>query len=995
MWREMAATRLTSRRFVGRRAALDDLTAALGDAEAGEPRIAFVAGESGVGKTRLVTEFLAARAGAARVLLGQSAAGLGADLPFSPLRSALRTPLRDGDPELAEITGKAGPDLATLLADIPRAIDAREPHPLQDVDQGRTFEALLDVLERLSRRRPLILVLEDLHWADRSTRDFLIFLAGNLRDAQLMVLGTYRSDELYRRHPLLPMLAELERSWLTQRITLDRFTREELAEQLSDLLGAAPKHALVERLWARSNGNPLFTEELLAAGGDGDGPLPESLRHALMVRIDTLSPNTQNVLRATAVGHALDEEALGAVTSLDIAAVRDALREALANQVLVRHPDGSRYQFRHELLREAVADDLLPGEAADLNIAIADLLAGRNSPCAATVAQHYVDGGCAKHALPWLVAAAEDAEEVHAYGEAAEWWELASSLGERVARENGESLRDRVDLLTRAAEANLAAGAGRRARDLLRHALEDVDGDQDPEIASDLLLRLAQANWTIADGDAALAAYQQAIAHTSPDKATPARARALAWSAKILMLRGRFRESVDRADQALEVARKIGMRYVEASALNSRGVSLAGMGHGEEAIASMRESLDRSEGCWDDTMRAHANLADIYYMLGRVEDALASAREGLAATAAAGREAPWLSLTTADMLFELGEWDEARERIRAERPGGKGAGFSFFYRGMSAQLALAEGHTDAAWKTLEPALERSRSHRDVQWHAMLGEHAGETLRRARRFDAARQALDLAVELFSPPQGRPIEDHLRLSRLAATTAAVEADAAEEAEVLGHAEEAIAARERAERGIEHLRAALDERERPAPPEALANLAVGEAELARARGASDPSLWERAAASWTELHRPYRAALARWRQAEALVERGDRSGCAEALREVAVVADRLRARWLATEVAALAGRARIALQGEERTTPVPEPLADELGLTPRERQVLALVAQGATNREIGERLFMAEKTASVHVSRILAKLDVRSRTQAAAVAHRLGLVAEVVGA
>src|SRR5581483_4141415 len=179
--------------------------------------------------------------------------------------------------------------------------------------------------------------------------------------------------------------------------------------------------------------------------------------------------------------------------------------------------------------------------------------------------------------------------------------------------------------------------------------------------------------------------------------------------------------------------------------------------------------------------------------------------------------------------------------------------------------------------------------------------------RARRFDAAREALDLAVELFSPPQGRPIEDHLRLSRLAATTAAVEADAAEEAEVLGHEEEAIAARERAERRIEQLRAALDAREHPAPPEALAHLAVADAELARARGESDPELWERAAARWTELHRPYRAALARWRQAEALVERGDRSGCAEALGEAAAVADRLGARWLATEIAALAGRAR----------------------------------------------------------------------------------------
>jgi DNA-binding NarL/FixJ family response regulator len=995
MWREMAATRLTSRRFVGRREALDDLTAALQDAEAGEPRIAFVAGESGVGKTRLVTEFLAARAGAARVLLGQSAAGLGADLPFSPLRSALRTPLRDGDPELAEVTGTAGPDLTTLLSDLPRGASAREGHRLEDVEQGRTFEALLDVFERLSRSRPLLLVLEDLHWADRSTRDFLIFLAGNLRDAPLMVLGTYRTDELYRRHPLLPMLAELERSWLTRRITLDRFTQAELAEQLSDLLGSEPEAELVQRLWGRSSGNPLFTEELLAAGADGDGPLPESLRHALMVRIDSLSANAQVVLRAVAVGHALDEEALSAATSLDVATVREALREAMARQVLVVHRDGSRYQFRHELLREAVADDLLPGEAADLNLAIADLLAERDSPCSATVAQHYVDAGCATHAMPWLVKAADEAEDVHAFGEAAEWWELAASLGERLARENGEDLLNRVELLTRAAEANQAAGAGRRARDLLRRALEDVDADADPELASDLHLRIAQANWTIADGDGALAAYQQAIAYTSPEKATPARARALAWSAKILMLRGRLRESVDRAEQAIEAARATGLARVEGGALNSRGLSLTIMGYGEEGIASLSESLVRAEGCWDDSMRAYANRAEALHILGRIQDALAVAREGLHATAVAGREAPWVSLMAAEILFELGEWPEARERIFAERPGGKGAGFRFFHAGLGAELNLADGHTEAAWKRLEPAIERSRSSRDVQWHALLGTLAGETLRRARRFDAARQALDHALQRFAPPKGHPIEDVLRFAQLAATTAAVEADAAEEAEVLGHAEEAVAARDRAGERVDAVREAIAARERPAPPAALAHLAVAEAELARARGASDAELWERAADLWRDLRRPYRAALAAWRQAEAMVEHGDRPGAAVVLREAATVAEHLGARWLATEIAALAGQARIPLEGEEQPAAAPEPLADELGLTPRERQVLALVAQGATNREIGEQLYMAEKTASVHVSRILAKLDVRSRTQAAAVAHRLGLVAETMSA
>ncbi|MCW3063333.1 MAG: family ATPase, partial [Solirubrobacterales bacterium] len=789
MWGEMT-TRLTSRRFVGRRDALDELTSALQAAEGGEPRLVFVAGESGVGKTRLVTEFLAARAGSARVLIGQSPAGLGTDLPFSPLRSALRTPLRDGEVEVNEIAGAAGSELATLLADLPRGTAQRDAHRLDDVEQGRTFEALLEAFERLSRSRPLLLVLEDLHWADRSTRDFLVFLAGNLREGSMMVLGTYRTDELYRRHPLLPMLAELERSWLTRRITLERFTRAELAEQLSDLLGSSPEHDLVERLWGRSSGNALFTEELMAAGADGDGPLPDTLRHALMLRIDALSADSQVVLRAVAVGHVLDEETVATATELELGAVREALRDSLAHQVLARHRDGQRYQFRHELLREAVADDLLPGEAADLNLAIADKLAARPSPCSATVAQHYVDGGCARDALPWLCAAATEAEEVHAYAEAAEWWELAAKLADRVARDHGAELMNRAELLSHAADANQAAGDGRRARHLLHRALEEVDGDEEPELASDLLLRVAQASWSIADGDGALAAYRQALAYTSAEHATPARARALEWSAKILMLRGRLRESVERADQALAAARATGLQRLESGALNSRGISLAGLGYAEEGIESLRESLKLALdlGCFDDVMRAYSNLGDALNILGRTEEALAVTREGLAASAAAGRESPWISLTAAEMLFELGQWDEARERVAAERPGGKGAGFTFFFASAHAWLALADGHTEAAWKVLEPAIERSQSSRDVQWHALLGELGGETLRRSRRFDAARDVVDRALERFAHADGGPVEDLLRLTQLVATTAALEADTAEEAEVLGHSKEA---------------------------------------------------------------------------------------------------------------------------------------------------------------------------------------------------------------
>jgi DNA-binding NarL/FixJ family response regulator len=172
-----------------------------------------------------------------------------------------------------------------------------------------------------------------------------------------------------------------------------------------------------------------------------------------------------------------------------------------------------------------------------------------------------------------------------------------------------------------------------------------------------------------------------------------------------------------------------------------------------------------------------------------------------------------------------------------------------------------------------------------------------------------------------------------------------------------------------------------------------AVGIAELARARGRGDPKLWLAAAREWEAVERPYPAAVVRWRAAEAYVERGDRATAAEAAASGLGATRELGSRWLVDELTALAERARLDLERGAAADHPPAPpeqagAEDPFGLTARERQVLALLAEGATNRQIGAALFMAEKTASVHVSRILSKLGVRSRTQAAAVAHRLHL-------
>ena len=313
------ATRVTSTRLIGRTAELAELEAAFAAAADGHPSIAFVAGESGVGKSRLVSELSArAKARGARTLCGECVELGEGELPYAPLVAALRPLSRDGDPVLDEVGDAARAELATLLPEL-GARGRAPPRPDEGAGaaQRRLFEALLALLERLGREDPVLLLLEDIHWADSSTRAFLAFVARAMSTERVLAVCTYRSDELHRRHPLRPLLAELERDPSARRIELARLSRAELSEQLADILDArARAPTLVERLYGRSEGNPLFAEELLAAGGDGRGALPPTLRDALMVRTERLPEAAQEVLRVLAVAQRADHALLADASGL-------------------------------------------------------------------------------------------------------------------------------------------------------------------------------------------------------------------------------------------------------------------------------------------------------------------------------------------------------------------------------------------------------------------------------------------------------------------------------------------------------------------------------------------------------------------------------------------------------------------------------------------------------------------------------------------------------
>jgi ATP/maltotriose-dependent transcriptional regulator MalT len=977
------ATRVTSTRFIGRAAELEELRAALEAGLAGQPSLTLVAGESGVGKSRLASELMRrAREHDVRVLSGDCVELGEGELPYAPLVGALRRIAREGDASFEQLPESQLADLGTILPGLRAGL--REQGA--EAEQVRVFEALLALLDAMSRERGLLLVIEDLHWADSSTRAFVRFLARTVCNERLLVLGTYRSDELHRRHPLRPLLAELARDPLARLLELDRLSRDEMAEQLEDIIGDRADPGLVERLYTRSEGNPLFTEELLAVGLDGRGALPPTLRDALMLRVERLSAPAQDVLRWLACQR-LDDALLGALTGLASAELRDGLREAVGSQIAVADPDGS-YGFRHALLREVVYDDLLPGERAELHGAIARALEqrverdGERAHITAEVAHHWLAAGDQPAALAASVRAAAAAERVNAFHEALSLRERALGLWDRVPNPEEVAGMDQVDLLMQAAGAADVTGDAARQETLLKRALDLVDEATEPRRAATVLERLQRALWSLNRQEESVQVCSRALALLPEGDQSHERAALLVELSRARMLQSRFGEAIDEARAALEIARAIGDANVEARALNVLGTALGNSGEAEEGAAALRQALDtsRSAGLPREVTAAYINLADVFHVNGRTAEALAVAREGLETSLPNTRAHDWLSLNVVEFCFYLGRWDEAREELPSQSRRRFGNQL-FVWRMARAVLSLGEGDLEAAREDLEGMEQVARESTEPQFVGAYGWMRAELERRSGNVDGARAAVDDALDQIEYCS----DDIARIAGVAAMGVRVEADAATLARDRRDEEAEQVALRRAAEQLQRLELTAQ----AGGPVERAELASGEAEHSRAEGPDDPERWAAAARAWDEIERPYRRIYALWRQAEALVRADDRAGAAAVASEALRGARELGSAWLAEELESLAARARLRMLGPAE--PVAERGGDDepFGLTPRELQVLALVAQGATNREIGLELHMAEKTASVHVSRILAKLDVRSRTEAASLALRQGLV------
>jgi DNA-binding CsgD family transcriptional regulator/tetratricopeptide (TPR) repeat protein len=993
--------RWDDRPLVGRADELARLLAHVDRAVAGRSCAMLLAGDAGVGKTRLLDELCAgAVARGVRVLTGHCVDLGDVGLPYLPFVDLLR-PVA-ADPALADLAARH-PAAAGLLAGRPGAEPAEStgdpadlgrpllPRGLQaPADAGRLqlFESVAALLGALADAGPLLLVIEDLHWADRSSRDLLRYLLARLTDEPVAVVASYRSDDLHRRHPLRPLLAELVRLPGVERMELGPLLDADVGALVRDLAGTAggvPERT-VEDVVARAEGNAFYAEELLAAGLQGES-LPMALTDVLLTRVEQSSAAAQRVLRVAAVaGRQVRHELVAAVSELPAAELEAGLADAVHGHLLVVSDDG-RYRFRHALLREAVLADLLPGERVRLHAAVAEYLAG--TPGAGTAAErahHLRESNDLAGALTASLEAAEEARRVGAPAEQLQQLEAALALWRGVPDAAARAGRPQPELLMDTAAAARRVGELHRAVALLRAALDALGPDGGAADRARAHYALAQVLARIEDQAAALAESEVAMALVPADPPTPVRTWAAATHARALYTVGRTEEATAVAEEALAAADSLGLD----SAWADTAVSLALMlGGGELQIMSrVEEALGRARRSGDAEveMRVLFYVAALMYESGDVEGTIVRAQAALDRACELGAEWSFYAAELRHLLvvarYVAGDWDGSLEMAdRLARVPDMAAHV------RAAALLVLVGRGDPA-ATDRLAWARGLSARlDAHLLLSLATASAEIDLAASRGDAAT-----AVTLTRETGRRLVEawgdDRLATLRLAAMALGAAADAAAAARLVR--DTAVAERWVSDAGplADDARAAMAAYERvagePSGIEGRAWMARVEAEEARLRGDAAPERWRSAVEAFGYGH-VYEQARSRLRLAEALLATDDREAASAEARAAHEVAVRLGAEPLRRAVAALARRGRLDIGlGGGAGAADPDSV-----LTPREGEVLALLAQGRTNRQIGSTLYISEKTASVHVSNILAKFGAASRTEAVAIAASHGLL------
>ncbi|MFJ9040225.1 AAA family ATPase [Streptomyces sp. NPDC102406] len=978
--------------FIGRADELAGLKGVLERAAAGDPRAVLVAGDAGVGKTRTLTEAAAHAAATGMTVLMGHCVDLGdVGLPYLPFTEILAAAAAD---ERLAPAFAGRPAVDRLIGAAPGGGPAPDPG-----SRLQLFEGVAGLLADLAALTPLLLVIEDLHWADRSSRDLLRFLLsrGILQRPtpggpphRLALFASYRADDLHRRHPLRPLLAELIRLSAVDRLDLRPLADADVARLVRAQRTGPVPDSTVRRIVDRAEGNAFYAEELLAAlpGDAAPGALAApgelgGLADVLLIRVEQLTETAQQVLRTAAVaGRRVGHDLLRDAVQLPQEELESALREAVERQLLLPGDDAT-YSFRHALTREAVYADLLPGERVRLHGLFARLLAaeGRSATSAAERAHHSRESHDLADALTASLEAADHAQRVGAPAEELRHLETALELWTVVDASARPGNTDTVSLTLRASAAAARTGEPHRAVQLTRSALARVGSDTDSELAARVRYTLAGNLMRIDHLEAAYAYSSEALAliPAQPPSAT------WVWAASTHVMAARYvgrNADAERvARQALDVAERLGLADAQADLI----ISLVGLEpddrrttRGRDRLLGARE-LAASANNLPVEMRALYGLALGCYESGDLDACLTWTADGLDRARRAGLlSSPYaleLRYLQSLLLYTLGRWDECARAAAADADLLPTAGG--FTTAPALYVALARGEFETAGAGARALLAGF-----PDWMGTLVASIVLTDSAALRGDAedcVRQ-MRTAVEALMEGSGDDRPD--ALVRLAALALAAVADAAEEARLTGDAE-GVARWTRT--AAELVELARDTAARRAGgtgqgPEGLAWLARAEAEAERAASGPSVAAWESAVTAF-DYGEPYEQARCRRRLAQALLVAGRREEAAEQARAARSAAVRLGAEPLREALDALVRRGGL--------TDAPADGERIAALTARESDVLRLLGRGLTNRQIGEELFISGKTASVHVSNILAKLGAASRTEAVGIAYREGLI------
>jgi ATP/maltotriose-dependent transcriptional regulator MalT len=949
-------------RFLGRADALAELEDAYASAVRGHPGLVLITGDAGIGKSTLLARFTAAK-GDARVLRGGCFGLVSTELPYGPVVQALRPLADDGDRAALSV------DSTTLCAELGGSVAA--VGEASRWSQSRLFESTLRLFGELARQRPLLLLLEDVHWADRATLDLLLFVLGNLVSERILILLSCREDEPDAPPWLEEGLQRLTRTPRARLLELGPLGTAEAAELVAGLAGEAPDAEAVRRVVERAEGNPFFLTELAGR----DAAVPRRLRDLLLLRLQHLSPGGRRLVELLATATTpLDAQLAVRVLGDEVAQPRTAVAEAYEAR-LVGEDDAGRLRLRHALLGEAVYAAMPPTERLSAHELLASAMDDeRSDDAAAVVAYHWERAGRADRVPVPLARAARSAAACFAFAEAARGWERLLELWDREPEACAATGLDRPGVLVELARAHRFGPTPERGIGPLQEAIALLTAEGERcVLAREQLARQLTDLGRLDDAQRAV----EAAAQSAGEAGALTHARVESTYAAVLMIRGEYERSRQRAERALKLVSDGTDSWERSHALAVLGVDRVNLGDVTGALEAIDEASTISQRMGDPegVLRDHVNRVYVLEAAGQYREAVLVAEEGLAHAERENLYAvggtPLLG-NKASALIALGDLHGAKGTLLEDQERQGATAWRFYTRLRLAEVEVALGALDRADGLLAEAASADVSADSVVQTQFRLVQALLALARGRPDEAYAAA---AAELNRRDGGTEPVVGLHLYSLGLRAMALRATArgAGAAEVAGPAAEFLKA------------AGVLRDQAPLPPcQDLHDLCtleyrdcLGMVEAEEWEGLADRLAGGRAGlAPYTW----YRAATAR-------LAREGRRAAWEPLRQAWRLLEPLGDIPLRREVAALASSCRLDLGTLERAA---EPGPTPFGLTRREQEVLALVCDGATNRQIARSLTISERTAGVHVSNILAKLHARNRAEAIAIAHRTGAVA-----